>query len=169
MKIGRSMLEIVRASCYLKPRKVSKFIMNLFEEVMRDLNNGKHVLILGESYGGLVVSQLAKLMARRKEYTNKIDMATFGSVYIPTQHKTQGVKIHHFLHVDDIALMCNKVRQVHVLSDTYKRDKKNKNIIWFRTSGQYAGRWDIHTSTYRPLLESAIANHGLKTLLNQIK
>jgi hypothetical protein len=74
-----------------KIRASKKTLIAAFGNILRDLNNGKKIVMIGDNYGGAVINRLIdKLLLN----TNKLDNIeflsnmfcfTFGSFYIPTR------------------------------------------------------------------------------------
>ena len=121
-----------------KPSTKREYIESLFQKISTLMSHGKTVIVLGFSYGGSVVSRLAKIFTRKnivqgQGFIPNLYMATFGSIYVPPTRETFKVNIVHYLLERDIALTCNKLNFDKIMSLT--EPKKLKSAKVFPVSG----------------------------------
>ena len=149
-KLGDTISTIVKSVCFIKPSLKSKFVQDIFAQVMSLLKQNNKVLLVGHSYGGCVVARVAELMFSQNIIPNQNEMTflTFGSIYIPEQCLT-GLNIFHYMYRDDVALKCNKLHHI-----------KNKgcDVVWLRPNNYStpakhtfsffgtSSEWNIHNS-----------------------
>ena len=87
----------------------NKFIIDIQTSIIKDLQNGYFVFVLGHSYGGFIISRIAENLNNisNKDILKKLFMYTFGSIYIP-KIKLSSINIIHFLNKIDISLRLTK-------------------------------------------------------------
>lgn len=74
-----------------KIRTSKKSFVCAFDNISRDLNNGKKIVLIGENYGGAVINRIIdKLTSNKKNgininYLSNIFCITFGSFYCPNR------------------------------------------------------------------------------------
>lgn len=94
--------DIAKVSCGIRPSRNTPFVLSVQQEVERLVNSGKHVRLIGHSFGGSVVSRVAENLYSNPVYLRNISFYTVGSIY------TTGLKyVQHVLHVKDVALKCS--------------------------------------------------------------
>ena len=94
--------DIVKVSCGIRPSRTTPFVLSVPHNVEQLVNSGKHVQLIGHSFGGSVVSRVAENLFSKPNYLRNISFYTIGSIY------TTGLKyVKHILHVKDVALKCS--------------------------------------------------------------
>ena len=84
----------------------SHFINSIKDEIIKDLNIGKYICVIGHSYGGYIVSKIAENLEENVKDRKKLEnllIFTFGTIYIPPTI-LKSVRIIHFLNKIDISL-----------------------------------------------------------------
>lgn len=99
---------LVRRREILEP---TPFVERVMAAVCDALSKSERVLLLGHSYGGSVVSRVAMFLAahcpHRYDFGN-LQVATFGSIFIPPPSRVPGIAVKHFAFTNDIAKLCHK-------------------------------------------------------------
>lgn len=114
--------EVGKMYCSLEPPTDTKVINGLNTFVTENFKNYRNTYIFGFSYGGSIVSRLAMNLSQLKP-EDKIEMYTFGSIYIPDY---EIAKLTHFLYDIDVAHKINNVK----LTNEPRRD----DIIWLKNT-----------------------------------
>ena len=97
---------LVRGGYLLEP---TPFVRKVMAKVCRALVDGEHVILVGHSYGGSVVSRVAMyLNATCRKLVENLRVATFGSIFIPPPTATRGIDVRHYVYANDIARVCHK-------------------------------------------------------------
>jgi Lipase (class 3) len=118
-------------------------------EGMLKSDKAARVLLVGHSYGGAVVSAVGYLLG--PTYGDRIQVATFGSIYIPPS--ANGAKMVHYQFLGDVAKRVHGMREPTEASTQPDRN----NIIWLKPPQMGGGifgskvEWEIHNS-YQPLI-----------------
>jgi hypothetical protein len=75
------------------------------------LKEGNDVMLVGHSYGGAVVSMVAeKLNTFPKRDTGKLQIVTFGSIYVANTEAVSNMHMRQFMFTNDIVLKINKLK-----------------------------------------------------------
>ena len=101
------------------PPSNSEYLLNIQNDILEDLKKYKEVIICGHSYGGSLISRIAKNLNNNNIKYNNLKMYTFGSIYIPRE-ELDNINIIHFMNFSDISLRLSKTN--------YNNLIKNKNI-----------------------------------------
>jgi len=98
-----------------------------------------NVIVIGHSYGGSMVSKVAKYLNNidlTKKEISKLQMATIGSIYIPPYFKTNKIKLHHYVYRNDPAFTkCSRIKDIsnypnlHVMKSTRDSFKENEELF----------------------------------------
>lgn len=96
------------------PLSESKFLNSLVKNISTDLDDPKYnlVIVLGYSFGGAIVNRVAEILGETSENSpniSKLNMATFGSIYISSTINTSKINIINYLSSRDVAIKCNKI------------------------------------------------------------
>ena len=103
--------DIIAKKITMKDPGITPYIRMRAEEVRQILEQqGKNVLLLGHSYGGLVATQIAQLLSSTTCDT-RISLATFGSIYIPKETIKNIGKQVHYLFIGDLVNRINGVSE----------------------------------------------------------
>lgn len=159
--------------CNVSIRTNTPFVQHVYKFVLEQINNNK-VIIVGHSYGGAVASKIAELFSknRPKEECDRLHIATMGSIYISPKNKVENIDIINYMHVNDISMNCNGLKQP-VLSDFQNEDLSNtsndQNIVWIKKNNERINKrsvfshnsWKIHRSVYTPLNLSIFINDNI--------
>jgi hypothetical protein len=150
--LGNTLKNIGKTVCYIPPSKKSKTVSDLYSRVIKDLKNGKKVIIFGHSYGGSVASRVAELIHDNQIKTSRLLIVTFGSIYVPQPSKTRGVNIKHLMFYNDVALKCNHLNPKKDLFVYWRTHKlSHYNSEWYQILGSDI-QWKIHND-YGPELK----------------
>ena len=108
-----------------KPPSNSQYLLNIQNNILNDLKIYDEVIVCGHSYGGSLISRIAKNLNKNGIKYNNLKMYTVGSIYIP-QKELENINIIHFMNFSDISLRLS--------TTNYNKLKKNfkeklKNII----------------------------------------
>lgn len=112
-----------------EPNNNADIVTKVYDFVSNKVDNYKNINVFGHSYGGSIVSRLAeklnkddnKLNDKHKTILDKIEMYTFGSIYIP---KAEINRLSHFLFSVDVALKINDLKPTN--------KPQRKDIIWLK-------------------------------------
>jgi hypothetical protein len=173
--LGNTLKNIGKTVCYIPPSKKSKTVSDLYSRVIKDLKNGKKVIIFGHSYGGSVASRVAELIHDNQIKTSRLLIVTFGSIYVPQPSKTRGVNIKHLMFYNDVALKCNHLNPKKDLFVYWRTHKlSHYNSEWYQILGSDI-QWKIHNDygpeIKLPLLKKFIdyGNNRTKSLTTRTK
>lgn len=193
--IGQRYGKLKRYMSYNKRRKQQnrkqKRIYNsmakrLFDEILGKLNSGMYVLVYGHSAGGQIAGLIGVLFSEyisenhiddnmRSQIQRKLQIATFGSIHIPTAIQTDGINIQNYLALGDVALKLN----THLTEPTYDQTQlgdyvydATPNVTWFRPTSfdrdnkrgvlfGNSNEWEIHDS-YSSLMDKLFKNRSNK-------
>lgn len=103
---------IAKTYLIMMPLKDSKFVNNLVDEITEDINNPdiKSVVIFSHSFGGAMVNKAAEILNVSKNMNiNKLNIATFGSIYLAPEENIDKLNMFNYLSISDIAIKCNQV------------------------------------------------------------
>lgn len=121
-----SMTTNILARLFLKKDlEPTPFVKKIFGRVLTSLYNNEHVVLVGHSYGGSVVSRVAMELNHLQKLKNvKFDISalTFGSIYIPSPKYTSGINIQHIAYDKNIAKLCSGVSP-HVKNLRHRKGK----------------------------------------------
>jgi Fe-S cluster biosynthesis and repair protein YggX len=101
---------IAKTYLNMMPLKDSKFVNNLVDEITEDINNPdiKSVVIFSHSFGGAMVNKAAEIL-NDSENINKLNIATFGSIYLAPEENISNLNMFNYLSISDVAIKCNQV------------------------------------------------------------
>jgi pimeloyl-ACP methyl ester carboxylesterase len=159
---------VAKTYCSIIPSKKNAFVQRVLATVLRYLRAGKTVHLMGHSYGGSVAARIAEIFSAANAPHPNLVISTFGSVYIPQPARTAGVRVRHFMYVNDVALRCNALDPKQhrrewgvtwVEPSTDAPAKKASKLALFGTRAE----WSIHNS-YAPVMRAAIFGTYVPTL-----
>lgn len=154
--IGKTLRNIGKTVCYLPPSKKSRFVNEVFNELMKYAKNDYMVTVVGHSYGGSVVSRVAEILTDKGITRNNIRMITTGSIYVPKPNLTRNVNIRHIMFENDVALRCNHLSPT---KDTYVEWLKHKQYRNYKPKRYKVfgseTEWEIHND-YDKILDEII-------------
>ena len=108
-----------------KPPSNSDYLLKIQNNILNDLKIYNEVIVCGHSYGGSLISRIAKNLNKNGEKYNNLKMYTVGSIYIP-QKELENINIIHFMNFSDISLRLSTTNY-NKLKENFK--EKLKNII----------------------------------------
>lgn len=144
-----------------KFRQKSGWLAKVYAKVeafLRD-NAFASMLMVGHSYGGGVVSAVAEQLP--PELVDRVEVATFGSIYIPKQPKAKMV---HYMFLGDVAMKTNGLKEPSTVSNI--KDTLN-NVLWIDNGSSKGSRkslfgseqeWKTHNA-YGALIQNVLARH----------
>ena len=94
------------------PLKDSKFVNKLVNEITEDINKSdiKSVVIFSHSFGGAMVNKVAEILNVSENINiNKLNIATFGSIYLAPEENIYNLNMFNYLSISDVAIKCNQV------------------------------------------------------------
>jgi hypothetical protein len=147
--------------------RIKRNIDKIYPTIIKKLEEGYHILLLGHSYGGDVVLKLAKILVERlnKELLKKIHIATFGTINILSKDKHSYVydylDIVNYMHIHDVALKINGLKSpFNIKTQQIKLDNdynNNFNLVWIKN------KKDIYTGNkHESLFSKIIDKEGWK-------
>lgn len=150
--LGKTIVNIGKTVCYLPPSKKSKFVHEVFYEVLEHANRDYNVTVVGHSYGGSVVSRVAEILTDKGITKTNIRMITTGSIYVPKPNLTKNANIRHLMFKNDVALRCNHLNP---RTDTYvdwlvHKTHKNYEPKFFNIFGS-GTEWEVHNDYFEIL------------------
>ena len=103
------------------------FVEQVMTRVASKLANDEQVLLLGHSYGGSVVSRVGMFLSEYDhDHMCNLQIATFGSIFVPPPEATGSIDIRHYMYDNDIAILCHKRSKSYgnltILDPRYKRN-----------------------------------------------
>ena len=156
-KVGSILFDSVKQVCFIPPSIKNSFVARVYEKILESVKSHDKVYIGGHSYGGAVVSTIAKHCDRHMDHNvlNKLEFNTFGSIYIPKDVTNANIK--HYMYTNDVALKCNKLQV----------KEKVKNVKWLNVGDKTPVRkfslfgtkkeWDIHNQ-YKEYIKEFFLN-----------
>lgn len=114
-----------QAVCRIPPSKADPFVNMVVDKVKTYITQDYNVLLCGMSYGGAVCSRVAEIIAKSKFSTvanTRLNVATFGSIYIP-RAEPKIAKIVHYMNRNDVAVKCNKI------------ERDDNRVVWLQSMG----------------------------------
>ena len=131
--------DIIAKKITMKNPGITPYIRMRAEEVRQILEQqSKNVLLLGDSYGGLVATQIAQLLSS-DVCSTRISLATFGSIYIPKEPIQNIGQQVHYLFIGDITNRINGVSEPTVQEyleegpdlEVYReKEKMTPSVVW---------------------------------------
>jgi Fe-S cluster biosynthesis and repair protein YggX len=103
---------IAKTYLNMMPLKDSKFVNNLVDEITEDINKPdiKSVVIFSHSFGGAMVNKAAEILNDSENMNiNKLNIATFGSIYLAPEENIVNLNMFNYLSISDVAIKCNQV------------------------------------------------------------
>jgi hypothetical protein len=158
------------------PDKTHEIVDFIFEMVMDDLRSGFHVILLGHSYGGLlvthVVAKCIRAFINEKDGDSMREMfkvVTFGSVRLLKPVQTDRIYMTQYMFIEDY------VRRFNGLGDISTLNKKNvetyghftdlvSGVTWVNHVGGGLSTFAIHDQYkgwLRPIIENLDADFRL--------
>jgi hypothetical protein len=116
--------DVAQTYCNIRPGLNNAFVKEVAAKVTTHMDAGDNVSLVGFSYGGSVVSRVGELFKKASRFSRQLSIATFGSIYVPTQERVAGIDITHFMYVNDVALKCNGLN--------HKTPDPKKPVEWLR-------------------------------------
>lgn len=145
----------------LRPSQKRDFIQQVYSIVIYYLQHSYRIIIIGHSYGGSVVSRIAELLSIDDSISNAlrnhVQMATFGSIYIPKPNRTVNTHIFHFMDSNDISLKIIPYKPPRG-NYGYYIDDDNK-IVWLNNG--INGKWNTHNNAYQTILLNILQAHTI--------
>ena len=148
---------IAKTACYMRPAKNDKFVMKTVSAIRELLDAGKHVIMIGHSYGGAVNSLVAHHLNNHPRVKN-LQIATLGSIYIAPKSDISNIRMKQYMMLNDIALRCAKVAPPKQMGEFY--DDPGTGVTWVRPNPNKKSRWEIHGSYY-DLMEKIIGKQDV--------
>lgn len=111
-----------------KELEPTPFVEQVTIHVVSDLAQGEQILLVGHSYGGSVASRVGMFLSEyaHDDQLRNLQIATFGSIFIPPPHATGSIDIRHYMYANDIATLCHKrsksFENLILLDNKYKRN-----------------------------------------------
>ena len=94
--------DIAKVSCGIRPSRSTPFVLSVQHQVEQLVRAGKHVRLIGHSFGGSVVSRVAENLSSKPDCLRNMSFYTVGSIY------TTGLSyVQHIVHAKDVALKCS--------------------------------------------------------------
>ena len=114
--------------CFMGQTKIDMFVRRMIREVRKSLEDDTvlTVYIIGHSYGGYVSSVIVKTL-KDHPHAYKLDISTYGSIYVLEPKEHRGIRMRQYMHKGDVALRCNKLSRKGI--KWIKNSKKSKNFI----------------------------------------
>ena len=138
-----------------------------------DYNN---VIVIGHSYGGSMVSKIAKYInnsynIKNKDEISKLQMATIGSVYIPPYFKTSNIKLHHYVYRNDPAFTkCSRIQDnsnypnLHIMNSTRESFKEDESLYKLFNKKNL----DAHMNNYNIIIENILRLKNTKINIDKL-
>lgn len=144
------------------PLNESGFEESVIQAVKQQNVLGKNIILYGFSYGGGVVSRIAKILKKGHFPKHAIVFRTFGSIYVPPDLNTDGYDVKHYMFKNDIALKVNKL----VYND--RGNNLHNNVEWLDPPRDQNGKlkfgMEAHNSyNIQGLWKKALLDLKLKT------
>jgi len=95
------------------PLEDSRFVNELVEEITADINKPEihNVIIFAESFGGAMINRAGEILNTNNDSNiNKLNIATFGSIYLAPEKNIQRINILNYLSISDVAFKCNHIQ-----------------------------------------------------------
>jgi hypothetical protein len=144
-KLFRIVKDIAKAYCFLAPSKDSDFVKQVYNDVDNSLKQHNKVILIGFSYGGSIVTSVAKLM-NNHQFASNLQAATCGAIHTTSLKKTNNMAFRQYMYLDDVALKCAKHKQPKLtIQEKYRYDPVS-NITWLKHSIDKKNKWIIHAS-----------------------
>jgi len=105
-----------------KPPSNSQYLLNIQNNILNDLKIYDEVIVCGHSYGGSLISRIAKNLNKNGIKYNNLKMYTVGSIYIP-QNELENINIIHFMNFSDISLRLSKTNYTK-LKNSFEKNLK---------------------------------------------
>lgn len=147
----RSTVAATRAYCGMPPKSTDKYVIQVRSQILAELGEGKDVHVYGWSYGGAVVTAVAKTFADAP----KLHFYTFGSIYIAPSH----INIQNYMYRGDISVRCTNPKEDQVVW-VDPPSLSGYNQVWLnkrRIVGTNQ-EWVIHGQYFRLIKKIIIQN-----------
>jgi hypothetical protein len=143
----RTVRDIAKATC-TRTSTASNFVQHVYKRVKTELEKGHSVALVGHSYGGSVVSRVAKLLVNHPLKTH-VRITTCGSIETTNPRELPGIDIHHVMALNDVALKCNGLDPKRDTFVTWLNPYSGAPVPKPRKSVLGTGEeWAIHRDTY---------------------
>ena len=140
LSLTSTLVTIAKTVCKLPPRKNTKFIQDIVTRILEHVSQGKHVYLVGHSYGGACVMCAVEVLAELyPEILPHLNVATFGSLYVTSL--PEEVNIKHYMYTHDVALKCNRLHpNIDKKDITWLKSKTPHEHLLFGTTAE----WSYH-------------------------
>jgi hypothetical protein len=99
------------------PLAESRFVYSLAQEILSDLKNTKYnkIFVYAHSFGGAIINRVAQIINLNIDedidisYLDKLQIATFGSIFIPPKNTISDINILNYISISDVAIKCNHI------------------------------------------------------------
>jgi hypothetical protein len=106
--LAKTLFHIAKSVCNLPPSSKNAFVVECIQNVIKKLDQGLNVYIVGHSYGGAVANRIAEYFSKTPHVNNaNLNIATFGAIYVSNKTLDYAIKIRNYMHIYDVALKCN--------------------------------------------------------------
>jgi hypothetical protein len=155
---------IIKVAIKFNPSKYDPFVQEILEEIKIYMKKDVRIILIGHSYGGAVVSRVAEqLNASIKKSRNsntKLQVATFGSIYISEKKKVKNVNILNYMFTNDVVLKINGLHQPKKVNNI---NIDSNRVVWLNHHPYYTSRWDIHND-YNKMIEEVFTTKNIDML-----
>lgn len=157
---------IAKVILKFNPSKNDLFVQEVLDEIKDYMKQDVRIILIGHSYGGAVVSRVAehlnKSIKKSTNSDNKLQVATFGSIYISEKRKVKNINILNYMFTKDVVLKINGLRQPKQVNNI---NIDRNRVVWFNHNAKYTSRWDIHND-YTDMIYEVILTKNID-ILNQ--
>lgn len=113
LNMGRTLRAVAgQCSRMHRTRAANEFVLDVAQSVQYYLEDGSDVIVVGHSYGGMVASLVVRVLLRAGVDLSRLRVQTYGSLYIPAEHKVEGAHITHVVAAGDVVCLCNGTHQI---------------------------------------------------------
>ena len=154
---------IAKTYCFMKPSLNDEFVKRIIAKIEPLLNESKHILLLGHSYGGSIAATVAKGFNNHKN-AHLLQVATFGSIYVATTKEVSNVKLKQYMAQGDVALKCAKLTPPKTMPSSHHYDEKS-NVIWITPAPDLIDKWDIHNIAYLDIMKKILFTQNVDVFM----
>lgn len=109
---------------FVRELSITKFVKQNAEDIKKEIDSGKHVLLLGHSYGGSVAIRIAKMLSDRPN-VDQIHLSTFGSIMV---EKVPNIKDQvHYMYIGDVVM-----KLLHLREPKESQWDPENNVMWMK-------------------------------------
>lgn len=152
----------------------NKYFKDTLNCILKYVRNPEYaqVILEGYSYGGGITSKIStylNTMLDEKE-AKKIQIATIGSIYIPSPHRTDNLKIYHYVYQNDPAFRCtrlqdySKYNNVSIMNAPRESFRPDENILDIHL---FKKNWESHTM-FDHITASILKNKNTRVKVHNI-